>query len=179
MCISLKGVHELDGFNLKKKLCISMDSLPCVSSESMILPGSSSSFCLGPVGGVESSKAVWESFNAMPVGTRGGSGVDVGGGRGLQGKDLIEDSKGPRDGVGRSVVRAPEKDGKICREAGLGVMGALGFKNRRSLWVFRESHGWASSQSQAITPECQAHKAINQVPCPPLSLGPVQVPGTL
>lgn len=26
----------------------------------------------------------------------------------------------------------------------------------------------------AITPECQAHKAINQVPCPPLSLGPVQ-----
>lgn len=39
MCISLKGVHELDGFNLKKKIMYFNGLLTVtVSSESMILP---------------------------------------------------------------------------------------------------------------------------------------------
>ena len=56
----------------------------------------------------------------------------------LQGKDHRR-QQGPQ-GWSRGEAwlgGAPEKDGKICREAGLGVMGALGFKNRRSLWVFK------------------------------------------
>ena len=39
MCISLKGVHELDGFNLKKKIAYFNGLLTVtISSESMILP---------------------------------------------------------------------------------------------------------------------------------------------
>lgn len=59
--------------------------------------------------------------------------------RGAYRERMMEDSKGPRDGVGekRGKGGTPEKDGKICRESGLGVMGALGFKNRRCLWFFK------------------------------------------
>lgn len=60
-------------------------------------------------------------------------------GRGAYRERMMEDSKGPRDGVGEECGKGgtPEKDGKICREAGLRVTGALGFKNRRSLWFFK------------------------------------------
>lgn len=70
MCISLKGVHELDGFSLKKKIMYFNGLLTiAVSSESMILPDHLPPSVWAPWGEGGRLRELGESC-AMPVGTR-------------------------------------------------------------------------------------------------------------